>query len=158
MSSLGHNKLKVNYYVSLNQPFGRACFRHQIFVGDIFMFSMMDISLRWRRNGRSSVLNHQPHDCLLNRLFRRRSTKTSKLRVTHWPLWFVLLCLQNRIFSSPSANWFPDYGRFVKHQWHPELSDLGLAKYFKEWFIKVSALLCGGIQRSKRCFDILDIC
>ena len=26
--------------------------------------------------------NHQPHDCLLNRLFRRRSKKTSKLRVT----------------------------------------------------------------------------
>ena len=26
--------------------------------------------------------NHQPHSCLLNRLFRRRSKKTSKLRVT----------------------------------------------------------------------------
>ena len=26
--------------------------------------------------------NPQPHDCLLNRLFRRRSKKTSKLRVT----------------------------------------------------------------------------
>ena len=25
---------------------------------------------------------HQPHDCILNRLFRRRSKKTSKLRVT----------------------------------------------------------------------------
>ena len=30
----------------------------------------------------SSVSNHQPHDCLLNRLFTRRSKKTSKLRVT----------------------------------------------------------------------------
>ena len=28
------------------------------------------------------VSNHQLHDCLLNRLFRRRSKKTSKLRVT----------------------------------------------------------------------------
>ena len=28
------------------------------------------------------VSNHQPHDCLLNRLFRHRSKKTSKLRVT----------------------------------------------------------------------------
>ena len=27
-------------------------------------------------------INHQPHDCLLNRLFRRRSKKISKLRVT----------------------------------------------------------------------------
>ena len=39
-------------------------------------------SLRWRHNERDSVSNHQPHDCLLNRLFRRRSKKTSKLRVT----------------------------------------------------------------------------
>ena len=39
-------------------------------------------SLRWRHNGCDSVLNHQPHQCLLNRLFRRRSKKTSKLRVT----------------------------------------------------------------------------
>ena len=40
------------------------------------------ITLRWRHNGRDSVSNHQPHDCLLNRIFRRRSKKTSKLRVT----------------------------------------------------------------------------
>ena len=38
--------------------------------------------LQWRHNGRDSVSNHQPHDCLLNRLFRRRSKKTPKLRVT----------------------------------------------------------------------------
>ena len=37
--------------------------------------------LRWRQNGRDSVSNHQSHDCLLNILFRRRSKKTSKLRV-----------------------------------------------------------------------------
>ena len=40
------------------------------------------ISLRWRHNGRDSVSNHQPHDYLLNRLFGRRSKKTSTLRVT----------------------------------------------------------------------------
>ena len=39
-------------------------------------------SLLWRHNGRDGVSNHQPHDYLLNRLFRRRSKKTSKLRVT----------------------------------------------------------------------------
>ena len=39
-------------------------------------------TLRWRHYGRDGVSNHQPHDCLLNRLFRRRSKKTSKLRVT----------------------------------------------------------------------------
>ena len=40
-------------------------------------------ALQWRHNERRhGVSNHQPHDCLLNRLFRRRSKKTSKLRVT----------------------------------------------------------------------------
>ena len=52
--------------------------------------------LRWRHNGRDSVSNHQPHDCLLNRLFRRRSKKTSKLRITG-------LCAGN----SPGTGEFP---------------------------------------------------
>ena len=39
-------------------------------------------TLQWRHNGRGSVSSHQPRDCLLNRLFRRRSKKTSKLCVT----------------------------------------------------------------------------
>ena len=39
-------------------------------------------SLQWRHNGHDSVSNHQPHHCLLKRLFRRRSKQTSKLRVT----------------------------------------------------------------------------
>ena len=46
------------------------------------------ISLLWRHNDHDSVSNHQPHGCLLNRLFRRRSKKTSKLRVTG-------LCVRN---------------------------------------------------------------
>ena len=46
------------------------------------------IWLQWRHNGPNGVSNHQPHDCLLNRLFWRRSKKTSKLRVTGlwWPV------------------------------------------------------------------------
>ena len=54
------------------------------------------VSLQWRHNERDSVSNHQPHDCLLNRLFRRRSKKTSKLRVTG-------LCAGN----SPGTGEFP---------------------------------------------------
>ena len=42
----------------------------------------VDISLQWRHNGHDDVSNHQPHDYLLNRIFRRRSKKVSKLRVT----------------------------------------------------------------------------
>ena len=52
--------------------------------------------LRWRHNGRDSVSNHQPYDCLLNYLYRRRSKKTSKLRVTG-------LCVGN----SPGTGDFP---------------------------------------------------
>ena len=52
--------------------------------------------LRWRHNDRDSVSNHQPHDCLLNRLFRRRSKETWKLRVTG-------LCVGN----SPGTGEFP---------------------------------------------------
>ena len=39
-------------------------------------------TLHWRDNEHDGVSYHQPHGCLLNRLFRRRSQKTSKLRVT----------------------------------------------------------------------------
>ena len=54
------------------------------------------MSLQWRHNGRDSVSNHQPHGCLLGRLFRRRSKKTSKLRATG-------LCAGN----SPGTDKFP---------------------------------------------------
>ena len=54
------------------------------------------LTLRWRHNGRDSVSNHQPHDCLLNCLFRCRSKKTSKLRATG-------LCAGN----SPGTGEFP---------------------------------------------------
>ena len=42
----------------------------------------MVYSLWGRHNERDGVSNHQSHDCLLNRLFRRRSKKISKPRVT----------------------------------------------------------------------------
>ena len=45
-------------------------------------FSFIIRSLLGRHIDRDGVSNHQPHDCLFNRLFRRRSMKTSKLCVT----------------------------------------------------------------------------
>ena len=68
---------------------------HNVIVS-ISLVSSRFKSLQWRHNGRDSVSNHQPHDCLLNRLFRRRSKKTSKLRVTG-------LCVGN----SPGTGEFP---------------------------------------------------
>ena len=53
-------------------------------------------SLQWRHNEYHGITNHQPHDCSLNRLFRRRSKKAPKLRVTG-------LCVGN----SPVTGEFP---------------------------------------------------
>ena len=39
-------------------------------------------SLQWRHNERDGVWSHRRLYCLLNRLFRRRSKKASKLHVT----------------------------------------------------------------------------
>ena len=40
------------------------------------------IALQLRHNERDGVSNHQPHDCLLKRLFKAQIKETSKLRVT----------------------------------------------------------------------------
>ena len=61
-----------------------------------FQIDFLERTLQWRQNGRDSVSYHQPHDCLLNRLFKRRSKKKSKLRVTG-------LCVGN----SPVTGEFP---------------------------------------------------
>ena len=54
------------------------------------------MALQWRPNGHDGVSNHQPNHCLLNRLFRWRSRKSSKLLVTG-------LCAGN----SPVTDEFP---------------------------------------------------
>ena len=54
------------------------------------------LPLQWRHNGHDGVSNNQPYECLLNCLLRRRSKKTSKLRVTG-------LCVGN----SPGIGEFP---------------------------------------------------
>ena len=63
--------------------------------------------LHWRHNDHDGVSNHQPHGCLLNRLFRRRSKKTSKLRVTG-------LCVGN----SPGLVNFPHKGPVTRKCFH----------------------------------------
>ena len=67
--------------------------RKSVFYGTILI---PKISLQWRHNEHDSVSKHQPHDCLLSGLFKHRSKKTSKLRVTG-------LCAGN----SPGTGEFP---------------------------------------------------
>ena len=82
----------------------------------------MPNSLRWRHNGRDSVSNHQHHHCLLNRLFRRRSTKSSKLRVTGL-----------RVGNAPGTGEFPSqmaiwWRHHVLQAIHIELSAVSLIR------------------------------
>ena len=43
------------------------------------------LPLRWRHNECVGVSNHQPHDCLLNRLFKAQIKENIKAP-RHWPL------------------------------------------------------------------------
>ena len=81
-SMKGHLRVYHSLFVSMemksrtNLQFGCLLLRKN------WIKSVSEISLQGRHNGHDSVSNHQPHHCLLNRLFRRRSKKTSKPRVT----------------------------------------------------------------------------
>ena len=59
-----HDDVEIWKCVPCHWPFGRG------------------ITLQWRHNGPDGISNRQPYDCLLNRLLRHRSKKTSKLRIT----------------------------------------------------------------------------
>ena len=61
-----------------------------------FLYYSLAITLLWCHNEHDGASNHQPHDGLLNHLFRCRSKKTSKLR-------FTGLCVGN----SPVTGEFP---------------------------------------------------
>ena len=63
---------------------------------NVTWWTVLEWSLQWRHHDHDGFSNHQPHRCLLNRLFRRRSKKSSKLRVTG-------LCVGN----SPRTGEFP---------------------------------------------------
>ena len=80
-------------------------------------------ALHWRHNEPDGVSNHQPRDCLLNYLFRFRSKKISKLRVTG-------LCAENSPgtgeFSAQKGSnaenvfiWWSHHGRKITltHSW-----------------------------------------
>ena len=55
---------------------------HDVCTNSLSAAHSVSMPSQWRHNDHDSVSNHQPHGCLLNRLFRRRSKKTSKLRFT----------------------------------------------------------------------------
>ena len=108
-------------------------------------------SLRCCHNGHDCISNHQPHDCLLNRLFRRRSKKTSKLRVTG-------LCEGNppKIVNSP-LKWPVTRKMFpfddVIMSWHLSTQhDLSLSM-----FLRWNTYIVSGENFQRRCSSALYI-
>ena len=73
--------------------------------------------LHWRHNGRDGVSNHQPHNCLLNGLFRRRSKKTSKLRATG-------LCAVPGEFPAQMASNAENVSIWWRHRYHAQFKIL----------------------------------
>ena len=73
--------------------------------------------LLWRHNGRDGVSNHQPQHYLLNRLFRRRSKKTSKNPPHKWPVTRKMFPFDDVIMTQhPDWAWFiSPYGRIDQH-------------------------------------------
>ena len=74
------------------------------------LFPVWRDSLQWRHNDHDGVSNHQPHGCLLNRLFRRRSKKKSKLPVTG-------LCVGNSPGPVNSPHQRASYAENVSIRW-----------------------------------------
>ena len=88
-ASRGHRGLFTQYYIEtlfddltyvIHDSMKSFLLTMRQYVHAAFCFVVT--TLQWRNDERDGVSNHQPHDYLLNRLFRRRWKKTSKLRVT----------------------------------------------------------------------------
>ena len=96
MIEYGHQLFTFsNTYGTISQSYLTSWKTNQILLQSCGM-PVLTGSLRWRHNGCDSVSNHQPRECLLRRLIRRTSKKTSKLHVTG-------LCAGN----SPETGEFP---------------------------------------------------
>ena len=79
---IGIGRLKSPSVVLFFHQFVQVVCNNERMESRLYMPYERNPKASWRHNWHGSVSNHQPHGCLLNRLFRRRSKKTSKLLVT----------------------------------------------------------------------------
>ena len=115
-------------------------------------------TLQWRHNGRDGASNHQLHYCLLNRLFRRRSKKTSKLRVTglcvnsphKWPVArkqfpfhdVIMIITKHRPLVLWSYFILPHYIEIMIMHWYKCIAKFNVKRSFKKcinWHLYTSA-------------------
>ena len=102
-----------------------SCYRNAVSRSDhLIVWDIYYTTLQWCNSERDGVPNHRHRKCLLKRLFRRRSKKTSKLRVTG-------LCDGN----PPATSGFPSqrasYAENVSNRWrhHDERIVVQIANY-----------------------------
>ena len=83
----------------------------------IYILQKLNYPLHWCHIGLDGLSNHQPQNCLLNRLFRLRSKKTPKLRVTGLCAWnspatgeFPIQKISN---SENDSIWWRHHGQFI---------------------------------------------
>ena len=115
--------VKAVYYLCDNEwPSQSARYRESV---SILRGHHGYITLQWRYNESVSVLNHRRLNCLLNRLFMRRSKKTSKLH--------TVLCERNpsvtggfpsqrssnpeKCFHLMTSSWKANCCRVARHVW-----------------------------------------
>ena len=100
-------------------------------------------SSQWRHNNHNGVSNHQPHGCLLNCLFRHRSEKTSKLRVTGLCAWNSPGPVNSPHKGPVTRKMFPfddvimwQHGTWIRH-WSYHLS---------QWWVFLEEIGCGAAE------------
>ena len=87
----------------------------------------MGCTLLWCHNGSDGITNHQPHDCLLNCLFRHRSNKTSKLHVTGF-------CVGNSLETGEFPTQMASNAKNISISWcyHGGIVILWMSLYWKK--------------------------
>ena len=89
----------------------RFCHRVLLYCVPMWIYWINVSVLQWDHNGCDGVSNHQSHHCLLNRLFRRRSKKTSQLRVTD-------LCAGNSTVTGELPAQMANNAESISIWWH----------------------------------------
>ena len=85
-------------------------------------FCTSTCTLQLRHNYHNGVWSHQHHDCLLNRLFRHRRKKTSKLRVTG-------LCAVNSPMAGEFTTQRANYAENVSIWWRHHVNQYNILWY-----------------------------
>ena len=141
LCSLGNMPIIIQIYLEVNPVCSTVIPRPS----ELIQFAWPSGYLPWRHNGLDSITNHQPHDCLLNRFFRRRWKKSSEFRFTglcvvnsrgpvnsphKWPITRKMFPYDDVIlyYQNPSSN----------HKYHPSRSESNFAS--QERYVRLSVL------------------